>query len=454
MGAMHRVASLLLLLAAPGAEGPAADVKAMEALAEEWFKAPDEGKAAVEERAAKFPPVPAEAVKPLSEKLFALAKRHGRRLPLKSGAYLYPETKGTKESGKYLIAGAKPKSGLLIAMHGGGEGSGDAGSALGIFGGAAGHGLTVIAPQAIDLVGSAWNTKEGERFVLDLVDAARRTLDIDTNRIYLAGHSMGGDGSWMLGGRNADRVAAASPLAGSVMPYLKPGRLNRIDTPLSDYQGLQEGVLPNLMHLHYWIHHSADDRNEAIHPDDMAVERLKALQARFPGRYDFRYDRVDGNGHALPKGGVRPILEWMTKFRREPHPSEVVWETWWAWKTQMYWLRAKGHDEKFNWRWHARVAAPNAVEVSFTTKPSPGYTAPKEGELEILLSPRLFDLDKPLKVTSGGATLYEGPVVRSFAVMLTTIGNRNDPEQWFEGSVRVKVSRKTWWDLWDEEPKK
>jgi pimeloyl-ACP methyl ester carboxylesterase len=447
-----RSAVLLVLLLLP-VEGPV-DTKAHEAVAEEWFKATPTAREEIAAKAAALPPLPAEAVKPLSEKLFALAKRNGRRLPLKSGAFLYPETKEAKETGKFLIAGAKPKGGLLIAMHGGGENSGDAGSAMGIWGGAGGYGLTVIAPQAMDLVSSAWNQHKDEHFVLDLIDAARRTLDIDTNRVYLAGHSMGGDGSWMLGGRNADRIAACAPLAGSVMPYMRPGKDNRIDTPLSDYEGLTEGVLPNLMHLRYWIYHSADDRNEAVHPDDMAVERLKGLQARFPGKYDFKYDRVDGMKHALPKGGVKPILEWITKFRREPHPPEVVWETWWPEKTRMYWLRATGHSEKFNWRWHAKVTGPNAVEVSFTTKPSPGFTAPKERELEILLSPKLFDLDKPLKVTSGGKTLFEGPVTRSFAVMLTTIGDRNDPEQWYEGSVKVVVQRKTWWDLWDEEPKR
>ena len=468
-------AAILVLLGAvpapcpaPGAaaEGPPPPgLKALEALAEEWFRAGDgEARLAVEEKAAALPPVAPETVKPISERLFALARKTGPRLTLKGRATLYaepPEPRVTKdpkakpkdqELGLYLVTGAKAKSGLLIAMHGGGEGAGDADSAMGAFGGAAGLGLTVIAPQAIDLVSSAWNEEKQELFVLDLVDAARRTLDVDTNRVYLAGHSMGGDGSWMLGGRHADRVAGAAPLAGSVMPYMRQGKDNRRETPRSDYEGLQEGVLPNLLHVPYWIYHSADDRNEAIHPDDIAVERLKALQAKFPGKYEFLYDRVNGMGHALPKGGVRPILQWLVKRERDPHPSEVVWETWGEWKTQMYWLHSRGHAAGWPWRYHAKIVEPNRVEVSGTTKPTAGRTAPKEMTLSILLAPGLFDFAKPLRVTSGGATLYEGPAPRTFWAMLVSIARRNDPQQWYEGHVTVKVPRRIWWDLWDPEP--
>ena len=120
----------------------------------------------------------------------------------------------------------------------------------------------------------------------------------------------------LIGGRNADLFAAAAPLAGSVMPYMRPGTKNKRETPLSDYLGLMEGVLPNLMHVPYWIAHSADDRNEASHPDDLATGWLRKLQVLHPGRYEFVYDRVDGNGHALPPKGVGPILEWMAAKRR------------------------------------------------------------------------------------------------------------------------------------------
>jgi pimeloyl-ACP methyl ester carboxylesterase len=455
------LAPLLLLGGTAAAEGPAApDLKAMEALAAEWFQAPEgQARLDVEEKARAFPPIPEDAVKPLSEKLFALAKKNGLRLSLKTRATLYPPPKDKKpkdvkepELGLYLVAGPKPKGGLLIAMHGGGENQGDADSAMGQFGGATAFGLTVISPQAYPLVGSAWNEPGMERFIVDLIDAARRTLDVDPDRVYLAGHSMGGDGSWMLGGRHADRLAGAAPLAGSVMPYMKAGKLNRRETPLSDYESLSEGVLPNIMHLPYWIYHSDDDLNEAVHPDDIAVGFLKKLQAKFPGMYPFHYDRVTGMAHALPKGGVKPILKFLTDHERTAYPDEVAWETCLAWKDQMYWLHSRGHRAGWVWRWHAKIVEPNHVEVTGTTSLRGSSTTPTDLGLTLLLSPKLFDFSKPLKVTSRGAVLFEGPVTRSFWAMLVSIAPRNDPGLWFEGHVSVKVPRGRWWDFWDDDP--
>jgi pimeloyl-ACP methyl ester carboxylesterase len=433
--------------AAEGATPP--DLAAMKALSAEWFAAADDaGRAAVETRLRAVPPLPADAVEPLRAHLFELAAKSGPRLPKKARAWFYDEK---EKKGLYILKPGKKGGGLLISMHGGGEGSGDSGSADSIWASASGAGFTVISPEVMAKVSSAWNEEKEERFVLDLVDAAVRTFECDTDRIMLAGHSMGGDGSWMIGGRNADRIAAIAPLAGSVMPYMASGALNRLETPRGSYQGLMEGVVPNLMHVAAWIHHSDDDRNEAIHPDDIATGYLKKLQGKFPEKYVFNYDRVSGNGHALPKGGVKPIIQWLGKQVRRPHPDEVVWETWWPWKRSMYWLHSEKHGSA--WRFHAKITAPNVVDVSATSKPTPGRVEPKEMALTVLLTPELFNLDAPLKITCGGKTLHEGPAPRTLWAMVTSIGGRNDSRQWYQGHVTVTVPRLVWWDLWEAQPK-
>ncbi len=416
------------------------------AICDEFVAATDDGsRLLVEGKAAKLPPLPPAAVEPLSEHLFAAIAKNGPRLKKSGSDCLYDKK---ERKGFYMVAPSKKKGGgLLIAMHGGGEGQGDAGNAHGVWASASAEGFTVISPEVMKKVGSAWNEEKEEKLVLDLVDAAKRTFDIDPDRVCLAGHSMGGDGSWMIGGRNADLFAGCAPLAGSVMPYMKTGKQNRRSTPISDYEGLMEGVLPNLMHLPYYVFHSDDDENEAIHPDDIATGRLKTLQSLFPSRYQFHYERETGLGHGLPRKGVGHIVEWLAEKRRKTYPEEVVWETWWPWKRQMYWLY---HPEpKDAWRFHAKVAGPNHVEVEATTKPLQSRENPKELELTILCSPRMFDLEKPLRVTSSGKTLFEGPVPRTLWAMLVTIGRRNDRAQWFEGHVNVTVPRKMWRDLWD-----
>ena len=441
--------ALSALAAAPAADDPGAvQMKAWLAVCDEWAAAPDDaGKLAVEANAAKLPPLPPAAVKPIADHLFQLAAKSGPQLKKSGKSYFYDVK---EKRGLYEVAACgKPHGGLLIAMHGGGESVGDAGNAFGVWSGATGNGMTVIAPEVMTKVGSAWNEEPEERMVLDLIEAAKRTWDIDPNRVYLAGHSMGGDGSWMLGGRNADLLAGCAPLAGSVMPYMKGDAKNRRATPLDAYEGLMEGVVPNLFHLHYYICHSADDQNEAVHPDDIATGYMKKLQERFPAKYDFVYDRIDGNQHKLPPGGVKPILDWLAKKERTTYPAEVVWETWWPWKRQMYWLY---HPAPLDaWRFHAKVVEPNHVEVSATVKLSPRHENPKLLDLTLLCSPTMFDFDKPLKVTSGKDVLFDGPIPRTLWSLLVSVGRRNDAAQWFEGHVTVTLQRRAWKDLWDGE---
>ena len=89
------------------------------------------------------------------------------------------------------------------------------------------------------------------------------------------------------------------------------------------------------------------------------------------------------------------------------------------------------------WRWLVPSARSRGVETA-TTKPVQGRTEPKEVELTLLLSPKMFDLAKPLRVLHDGQPLFEGPVQRSLWALLVTVGRRNDPSQWFEASVTVR----------------
>ncbi len=426
-------------------------MKALKALCDEFAAAaeskfPDGAMLLVENRVETEAAIPASSVAPLLEYMLKMRKKIGPKLKKKGQGYFYDKD---SKKGRYIVSKGKKGGGLLLSLHGGGEGQGDAGGAHGTWGSATSSGFTVISPEVMTKVSSAWNEEPEEQMVLELIDAAKRTFDIDPLRICIAGHSMGGDASWMLGGRNADMWAAAAPLAGSVMPYMRAGTRNKRLTPLSDYEGLMEGVIPNLMHVPYHIHHSDDDENEAVHPDDIATGYLKRLQTLFPGHYAFDYDRVTGIKHALPSDGVRPIIKWMAKQRRVTFPDEVVWETWWPWKTRSYWLFHK--DPKSAWRFHAKLVGANHFDVTATSKMAPGRKEPKEFELRILLSPEMVNLAQPIKVTSGDAVLFEGRVRRSLWALMVTAGRRMDPTDAYEAYVNVKVPRLMWSDLWDGE---
>jgi len=105
-------AVLALCVTAPSAPaGDAADPAAAKqlkewlALCDEWNAAGDDAaKLAVEAKAMKLAPLPASAVKPISDRLFDLAAKTGPKIDPKGGFFVDKKAK----LGRYLI-GAPPK---------------------------------------------------------------------------------------------------------------------------------------------------------------------------------------------------------------------------------------------------------------------------------------------------------------------------------------------------------
>ena len=115
----------------------------------------------------------------------------GRKLEKDSGkAFFFEE----EERGLFIVGGeTKRPKGLLLCMHGGGVGSGDAWSAHSGYNPAAKDlDWLAIYPEVLKKTARGWTDSGTEEFVMDLVECARRTWKIDPNRVYFAGHSMGG----------------------------------------------------------------------------------------------------------------------------------------------------------------------------------------------------------------------------------------------------------------------
>ncbi len=73
----------------------------------------------------------------------------------------------------------------------------------------------VVAPTNRRSFGFDWEDW-GRRDALEVLDDAMRHFDIDPQRVFLTGHSMGGHGTWHLGATYPDRFAAIGPSAGWV----------------------------------------------------------------------------------------------------------------------------------------------------------------------------------------------------------------------------------------------
>jgi predicted peptidase len=77
--------------------------------------------------------------------------------------------------------------------------------------------------------------------LINLLDDVVSRYDVDTERIYLTGLSMGGYGTWALAGRYPDRFAAIAPVCGGGSFYMA---YKLKDVPVWAFHGAKDDLIP------------------------------------------------------------------------------------------------------------------------------------------------------------------------------------------------------------------
>lgn len=366
-----------------------------------------------------------DALPPLAPREIAdwrkrIEREHRKGVKLEKGgsSWFWEDAKTKTRRGLYYVGGetARPKA-ILIGMHGGGVGSGDASSSHAAYSSAAKKlGWVSICPEVLEKTEHGWTDAGTEEFVLDLLDAALRTWDVDADRVYFTGHSMGGYGAWTLGAHHADRAAGLAPSAGAPTPILGAGGV---------VTGVVEGVIPSLRNVRMVVFQSTDDPRVPPGPNQKAVELVSEARQRWGG-FDCEYWEVHDRGHGFPEGGAIALLEKMTEWRRNPVPERVTWQPVVRWKRQFYWLH---WEDPFT---HAIVVADvdrasNAISVTCDQS---------RGGLSVLLDERLVDLERDVVIRWNGAEVFRGRAPATLSTMVMT-GERPDPSSMFVARVSV-----------------
>lgn len=390
--------------------------KEVDALVAEYFALDgksEEGVRAQDELLAKLgtvPPLAAKDVKKWRKKLEKLFAK-GPKLEKKGTNFLWED----EERGKYIVGGkSKKPKGLFVGFHGGGAGSGAAESSHGGWSGpASGMDCVGIFPEVLKKTGTGWTSPGTEEFVLELVERAMRTWKIDPDRVFFGGHSMGGYGTWTLGGHHADRVAGLTPSAGAPTPILEGGEA--VD--------IVEGIAPNLRNTRVVIYQSDDDPRVPPGANRAAAKRLETSKETWGG-YDFEYWEVSGRGHDPPPGGYGALLEKVEDHRRTTYPERVVWQPRLKWKRRFYWLW---------WEEPAR----NAIVVADLDREANAVTITSSRGTEglwVLLNAEVLDLSKEVVVTAGGAEVWRGVPEPTLASLVLSM-RYGDPRMVYEARV-------------------
>ena len=104
--------------------------------------------------------------------------------------------------------------------------------------------------------------------IIKFIEQLKNEFNVDEDRVYLTGLSMGGYGTWYTAMARPDLFAAISPLCGGGMAWNA-----------------------KVLTMPIWVFHGADDNAVNVRNSDEMVEALKKHEL------DVKYTRMDGVGH-------------------------------------------------------------------------------------------------------------------------------------------------------------
>ncbi|PQO46620.1 transglutaminase domain-containing protein [Blastopirellula marina] len=310
----------------------------------------------------------------------------------------------------YKVFGRKPKGGrsLYISMHGGGGAparvnDGQYENQKGLYQPAEG---VYFVPRAPTDTWNLWHEAHIDDFFQRVIENMVLLEGVNPDRVYIMGYSAGGDGVFQLAPRMADRLAAASMMAGHPNETTPEGLRN---LPFTIHMGENDG---------------AYDRNKKA---AQWKTKLAELHKQDPDGYIHEVTIHPGRGHWMNRQDA-VALPWMAKHTRNSTPDLVVWKQDDVTHNRFYWLAV---DDT-----HAKTGAVVRVKRDGNTFEIEQCDVPK---LTIRVNDEMIDFGKNVVVTYQGKTLFDGKLTRSKSVVEKTFDERHDPTAVFSAEVEVAI---------------
>jgi len=278
-----------------------------------------------------------------------------------------------------------------------------------------------------------WSEAQVENVRL-IVDAVKRTYNVDENRVALSGVSDGGTGAYYIAMRDTTPYASFLPLNGYVLVLRSP------ELSVGDL------FLNNLRNKPLFVVNGGKD---PLYPIDTVEPSLVHMSS---GGVAIVYRPQPDAGHDTtwwPK--VKDDFETFVKMHpRSPLPDKLTWETSDTKNVgRAHWLvidtlgttpndakempdlnRSLGFEVFHNGR-SGRVDLVRAGNtVTATTRGVKEFT--------LLLSPDQFDLTKNVKVVVNGRTAFDAMVEKSVATLMNWAARDNDRTMLFAAEIRIR----------------
>lgn len=261
-----------------------------------------------------------------------------------------------------------------------------------------------LVPRAPTNTWNLWHEAHIDEFFDRLITDMIVLENVNPDRVYIMGYSAGGDGVYQLAPRMADRLAAASMMAGHP----------------------NESRPDGLRNIGFTLHMGADDA--AYNRNKVAAEwgeKLAALQKSDPDGYAHSVTLHEGRGHWMNLQDAIAV-PWMAKFTRNVWPKKIVWLQDDRTHDRFYWLQVNKTSAKAGDEMVASIQD-GAIVVEKSAA----------AEFRLLFSDGLLDLDKPvtIKMPDGASSTHSA--TRTIGAIAQSLLERNDPVSAYSATIAV-----------------
>jgi predicted esterase len=276
------------------------------------------------------------------------------------------------------------------------------------------HGYIVASPEylADPKKDYAYNAAAHAAVIETLIDLRRRFM-VDSDRVFLSGHSMGGDAAWDIGLSHPDLFAGVIPICGAPQKFA-------------------EFYWPNAQNTSFYI---VDGEKDGTNPEVIT----KTARRMMENGYDVIYAEFKGRGHENFSDETLRLLEWMSRKTRRKFPLKFSSRT------------ARTTDNEFFFTTIDDFAAPIVMDpYNFDRKKmKPGQIDGRLNQLsnsvtvtisgakqaDVWLSPGMVDFSRPITVHANREEASGKAIRQDLGVLLEDFRMRADRQKLFYSKV-------------------
>ncbi|MBI1313281.1 hypothetical protein GC176_18475 [bacterium] len=289
------------------------------------------------------------------------------------------------------------------------------------------RGYIVIAPEYLDAKATSYQSSAAthERIELAIRDARLR-FNVNSDRVFLAGHGTGADAAFEIGCANPDIFAAVIPISGEISTMVK-----RLDD--------------NAKLLPWYIVNGQLDR-------DVFGANARTIDRWMKKGFDVVDCEFVGRGYESFYAEIHNLFDWMELYHRQPQPKEFTFKSIRSDRSRYFWLDSSRRELSPRVRNVAR-RTPTAKEPSAISSSPKNVachildgaqgrthiTVNSSGQTHTLwLSPEMINFNDRLQVSLNGASKYNDFVEESIEAVLEDFRRRGDRQRIYRARIELQ----------------